>query len=123
DPLLSCRLAPALPACGGGSTTPDVAPPDTTAPTVTITEPGPVTLSGEVSLEARAEDDGGVTSVRFRVDEQDAAPEDSSPPYAVVWNSRLVPDGTHFIDAVAADQAGNSRASAPVRVTVSNRPQ
>ena len=112
----------ALLACGGGSTTPDVTPPDTTTPTITLTEPGPSTLSGLVTLSATAEDDRGVAAVRFRVDEQEAAPEDSAPPYEVVWNSRLVPDGVHFIDAVARDQAGNNSTSAPVRVKVNNGP-
>jgi hypothetical protein len=112
----------AVAACGGDNTTTDLTPPDTTAPSVTLTEPGPVTLSGSVTLSASATDDQGVAKVRFRVDEQDAAPEITSPPYVVVWNSRLVPDGTHFIDAVATDQTGNSRASAPVRVKVNNGP-
>ena len=112
----------AVAACGGGSTTTDVTSPDTTAPSVTLTEPGPVTLSGSVTLSASAEDDQGVVKVRFRVDEQDAAPEDTSSPSVVVWNSRLVPDGVHFIDAVATDEAGDSRASAPVRVKVNNGP-
>ena len=112
----------AVAACGGDNTTTDLTPPDTTAPSVTLTEPGPVTLSGSVTLSASATDDQGVAKVRFRVDEQDAAPEITSPPYVVVWNSRLVPDGTHFIDAVATDQTGNSGASAPVRVKVNNGP-
>src|SRR6478735_6522097 len=74
----------AVAACGGDKTTTDLTPPDTTAPSVTLTEPGPVTLSGSVTLSASATDDQGVAKVRFRVDEQDAAPEITSPPYVVV---------------------------------------
>jgi hypothetical protein len=109
-------------ACGGGTMNTDVTPPDTTAPTVTVTEPGPVTLTGVVTLSADAEDDRGVSGVRFRVDEQEAVPEDTTPPYEETWNSRSVPDGVHFIDAVARDEAGNTVASAPVRVKVNNGP-
>ncbi len=108
--------------CGGGSSTTGVTSPDTSAPTVTVTEPGPVTLSGLVTLSASAEDDRGVSAVRFRVDEQDAVPEDSAAPYTEVWNSRLVPNGVHFIDAVARDEAGNTATSALVRVKVENGP-
>jgi hypothetical protein len=109
-------------ACGGSSTTADVTPPDATAPTVTVTEPGPVTLSGSITLSASAEDDRGVSGVRFRVDEQDVAPEDTGAPYVEVWNSRLVVNGVHFIDAVARDEAGNSARSPRVRVKVNNGP-
>ena len=109
-------------ACGGSSTTTDVTPPDTSAPTVRLTEPGPVTLSGSVTLTASAEDDRGVSGVGFRVDQQDVAPEDTAAPYIAVWNSRLVPNGVHFIDAVARDEAGNAGRSGPVRVKVDNGP-
>jgi hypothetical protein len=112
----------ALLACGGGSSTTGVTPPDTNAPTVTVTEPGPVTLSGPITLSASAEDDRGVSGVRFRVDQQDVAPEDPAAPYDEVWNSRGVANGVHFIDAVARDEAGNSATSAPVRVKVDNGP-
>jgi hypothetical protein len=109
-------------ACGGGSTTTDVTPPDTSAPTVTVTEPAPATLSGSVTLSASAGDDRGVSGVRFRVDEEDVAPADTAAPYTEVWNSRTVANGMHFIDAVARDEAGNTGTSAPVRVKVNNGP-
>jgi hypothetical protein len=115
-------LIPAVWGCGGGSTTTDVTPPDTSAPTVTLTEPGPVTLSAAVILNASAEDDRGVSGVRFRVDQVDVVPEDTAAPYEEVWNSRGILDGVHFIDAVARDEAGNTASSPRVRAKVSNGP-
>jgi hypothetical protein len=109
-------------ACSSESTGTDATPPDTIAPTVTVTEPGPVTLTGVVTLTAKAEDDRGVSGVRFRVDEQEAVPEDTTAPYEETWNSRSVANGVHFIDAVARDEAGNTVASSPVRVKVNNGP-
>jgi bacterial leucyl aminopeptidase len=109
-------------ACSSESPGTDTTPPDTIAPTVTVTEPGPVTLTGEVPVSADAEDDRGVFGVRFRVDEADAVPEDTTAPYEGIWNSRSVPNGVHFIDAVARDGAGNTVASSPVRVKVNNGP-
>jgi Bacterial Ig domain len=109
-------------ACSSESTGTDATPPDTIAPTVTVTEPGPVTLTGVVTLTAKAEDDRGVSGVRFRVDEQEAVPEDTTAPYEESWNSRSVANGVHFIDAVARDEAGNTVASSPVRVKVNNGP-
>src|SRR3954454_11400684 len=95
-------------ACSSDSSGTEVTPPDTIAPTVTVTEPGPVTLTGVVTLSADAEDDRGVSGVRFRVDEADAVPEGTTAPYEARWNSRSVPDGVHFIDAVARYEAGNT---------------
>ena len=108
--------------CGAGTTGTDLAPPDTTAPRVIVTEPGPVTLTGLVTLDAIAEDDGGVAGVRFRVDEQDVAPEDTTEPFEETWNSRSVRDGVLYIDAVARDEAGNTRVSMPVRIKTHNGP-
>jgi hypothetical protein len=116
-------LIPAVWGCGGDtSTTTDVTPPDTSAPTVTVTEPGPVALSGAVTLNASAEDDRGVSGVRFRVDQVDVVPEDTAAPYEEVWDSRGALDGVPFIDAVAREEAGNTATSAPVRVKVNNGP-
>jgi hypothetical protein len=89
---------------------------------VTITTPDPVTLSGLVSIGATATDEGGIAGVRFRVDGVDIGPEDTAAPYLQDWNSRGVPDGVHFIDAVARDGAGNTRTSAPRRVKTHNGP-
>jgi hypothetical protein len=120
--VLSILFVSGVWGCGAGTTASDLAPPDTTAPRVTVTEPGPVTVSGLVTLTARAEDDRGVSGVRFRVDEQDVAPEDTTVPFEETWNSRSVRDGQHFIDAVARDQAGNMEFSAPVRIKTHNGP-
>ena len=95
---------------------------DTTAPSVAITTPGPATLSGLISIGATAEDQGGVAGVRFRVDGVDVGPEDMTAPYGQDWNSREVPDGVHFIDAVARDGAGNTATSAPRRIKTHNGP-
>jgi Bacterial Ig domain len=92
-------------------------PGDTTAPTVAITSPAAgSTVAGTVSLTATADDNVGVTSVRFLVDGAVVGTV-TSPPYTVTWNTTTVSLTSHTIKATAADAAGNS-ASATESVTV-----
>jgi hypothetical protein len=63
-----------------------------------------------------------VAGVRFRIDGIDLPSEQSTSPYRLRWNSKLVPNGSHRITALARDAAGNFRLSAAVTVTVSNPP-
>jgi hypothetical protein len=98
------------------------APQDNVPPTVAVIAPLPkAVVSGtSVLLSALANDNVGVTGVRFRIDGIDLPSERSTSPYRSRWNSRLVSNGPHQVAAVARDAAGNSRVSAPVTVTVSN---
>lgn len=94
---------------------------DTTSPTVSVTSPaGGASVSGNVTLTASAGDDVGVAGVRFEVDGTAVGTEDTTAPYSVSWPSTSVANGTHAIRAVARDAAGNTAASPPVSVTVSN---
>lgn len=98
---------------------------DNTAPTVTLGNPG--TLSGsQATLTASAQDSGsGVADVKFQV-----APAGtsnwttvgvaSSPPYSASFDTRQLSDGSYDIQAIAADNAGNTASSTVTGVTVAN---
>lgn len=93
---------------------------DTTPPAVTLDAPTDgAAISGTSSLTATATDDTAVASVTFRVDGTVVA-TDTTAPYSAGWNSATVANGTHTVDAVAADAAGNSTTSTAASVTVSN---
>jgi hypothetical protein len=100
----------------GGSGTP-VDPP----PSVAITAPANgATVSGTVKVTANASDNTGVTSVQFKLDGANLGAPDTTEPYSMGWNSATVSNGTHTLNAVATDTAGNTTTSAPISVTVSN---
>lgn len=117
--IACCGLASLLAGCGGngGSSAPPP-PPDTTAPTAALVAPG-AAVSRIVQLEASASDNVGVSSVRFLVDGTEVG-VDSSAPFRVSWDSSTVADGTHTVQAVASDAAGNTGSSAEVELEVTN---
>jgi len=97
-------------------------PPDTTAPTASISSPvAGATVSDPVAIAVFASDNVGVTEVRFYVDGQMAA-SDTSAPFEAYWDSASAGDGPHTLTADAFDAAGNRGSAAPVGVTVSNAP-
>jgi hypothetical protein len=111
------------PAPGGGTSNPQTftisnPPPDTTAPTVSVT-PLASPVSGTVTVGASASDNVGVNEVRLLVDGT-LIGTDTIEPYAVAWNTTTVADGVHTLTAAASDAAGNVGVSAPVAVTVEN---
>lgn len=94
---------------------------DTTAPTVSLTAPANgATVSGTVTVSASASDNVGVTSVQFTLNGVNLGAPDTSPPYAINWNTRTAANGTHVLRAVARDAAGNTRTSTARTVTVRN---
>ena len=95
---------------------------DTTPPMVAVTAPaGGATVSGTtVNVTASASDNDAVVGVQFLVDGLPLGAEDTSAPYAVVWNSWNNVNGPHTLTARARDASGNSTTSADVNVTVSN---
>jgi hypothetical protein len=96
------------------------APPDTTPPTTSITNPvSGATLSGTVSVSASASDNVGVTSVQLLVDGAVASTATGAP-YNFSWNTTTVTNGSHTLQTQAFDAAGNAGLSAPVGVSVSN---
>lgn len=92
--------------------------PDTTPPTVSL---GGVqaTVSGTVTLTAAAQDNVGVTLVRFIVG-GNVIGTDASAPYEFQWNTTTTANGSVTLGAEAMDAAGNVGSAAPVVVTVNN---
>ena len=98
----------------------DPPPPDTTAPTTSITSPSAgATVSGTTTVSASATDNVGVTSVEFYVDGVLAA-TDTTAPYSFAWDTTAVAGGSYSLSSKAYDAAGNSGSSAAVSVTVDN---
>ena len=106
--------------CGGGDGSGGGTAPDVTPPAVTLTEPLPGTVAGEIPLTADASDAGGVAGVRFLIDGVPLSDEDVASPYSIAWNSVSAANGMHTIAARARDAAGNEAQSAAVAVTVAN---
>jgi hypothetical protein len=82
---------------------------DVTPPIVKIASPvdrGP--LSGVVPILVTASDDVGIAAVQIKIDGELVGPELTSAPYRVDWDSASRPAGSHVIEAVARDAAGNS---------------
>jgi hypothetical protein len=96
-------------------------PPDTTAPTVSITAPAAAaTVSGTVTVDATAADNDSLAGVQFKLDGANLGAEDTTSPYGVSWETLTATNGAHSLTAVARDLAGNTTTSAGVGVTVSN---
>jgi hypothetical protein len=116
----------AINSSGISATAPDatfttLAAPDTTAPTVSITNPtSGATLSGSNSITAIASDNVGVTTVQFQIDGTLVGSVDTATPYAYTWDTTTATNGTHTISAIASDAAGNATTAASVSVTVNN---
>jgi hypothetical protein len=99
-------------------------PADTTAPTVSITDPvgGAVVSGSATTVSATASDNTGVAGVQFKLDGASLSAEDTTSPYSIVWNTTAATNGLHSLTAVARDAAGNMKTSAVISVTVSNAP-
>jgi hypothetical protein len=94
--------------------TPDVA--DTTPPTVSILSPSNgATVSGSVTLSARASDDVAVALLTLLVDGQTACAGNGAT-VSCGWNTRKL-SGSHTISARAEDGAGHATTTA-ISVTV-----
>ena len=99
---------------------PNSSGPDTTPPTVSITQPAQgSTVIGSITISATASDDVAVAGVQFQVDGVNLGGEVTSAPYSVVWNSTAVGNGNHTLTAIARDAAGHMT-PASVAVTVNN---
>src|SRR3989344_5772524 len=98
---------------------------DPTPPTVSITAPIGGTVKNTVTLRAQAEDNAGgsgMKNAQFQVGGNNiGAPIISTTNvYAYQWDSTATTNGSHTITAVATDNAGNTKISSPVSVTVEN---
>lgn len=112
-----CRLALAcvtllLSACGGDGNS----PPDTSAPSVLSTSVGlhPAVQAGApaaVYLQATANDNVKVTSVKFLIDGNDVngdTQQNNDGTWLHEMDTDHIPAGTHTVTAIAYDAAGNS---------------
>jgi beta-lactamase superfamily II metal-dependent hydrolase len=98
----------------------DVTTPDTTAPTTSVTSPANgATVAGTIAVSASASDDRGVTRVDFFLDGVLKSTVTAAP-YTWSWDTTTSANGSHTLTTSAYDAAGNTGASAPVSVTVSN---
>ncbi|HEX2731469.1 MAG TPA: Ig-like domain-containing protein, partial [Polyangiaceae bacterium] len=95
-------------------------PPDTVPPTVVITSPADGALLGRnVQVQVTASDNIAVQSVDLLVDGNVVATRTAAP-YQFVWNSALVADGPHELEAIARDPAGNAGTSTPLPLVTDN---
>jgi hypothetical protein len=96
-------------------------PPDTTPPTVAVTNPtNNQTVSGMVPVAATATDNCALASVQFFLDGKPVGSPATSAPYAVNWDTTTASAGAHVLSARATDTSGNIGNSANVDVTVQN---
>ena len=94
---------------------------DTIRPAVSIVSPAPgAVVSGTISVTADASDNVGVVGVQFYYNGIAFDREATTPPYTATAFTNSVPNGSYTLSAMARDAAGNTAASAPVTVTVSN---
>jgi serine protease AprX len=92
------------------------------APTVALVAPADgATVAGVVTVAADAADDNGVDRVEFMVDGiVVGSDDDGGDGWSIDWDSTVVPDGAHGIEAVAVDTAGQVSAADGVTVEVDN---
>lgn len=92
------------------------------APTVQLTAPADneVVSGSAVTVSATASDNVSVAGVVFKVNGVQIGLEDSSEPYAVVWDTTATSSGSKTVEAVARDEHGNTATSSPVTITVDN---
>jgi concanavalin A-like lectin/glucanase superfamily protein/galactose oxidase-like protein/Big-like domain-containing protein/Kelch motif protein len=102
---------------------PPVPQPDATPPTVSITAPtAGATVSGVITVSAFATDNVGVSGVQFLLNGAPFGSEDTTAPYAVVWDTTTAPTGPNTLTAQARDAAGNTARAADMTVYVSTSP-
>lgn len=91
------------------------------APRVALSSPAAsAKVSGSVPLTATADDDGRVTGVDFLVDGIKLGSTDTAAPWQATWDSTPVGNGPHTLAVTAYDDAGNSKQTTAVSVTVDN---
>lgn len=95
--------------------------PDTTPPTVSITQPSEnQSITGSTTLTASASDDIAISGVQFKIDGTNVGAEDTTAPYSISWSSLTVSNGAHVVTAVAKDTSLNTTTSSPINISVSN---
>ena len=92
------------------------------APTVALTSPssGASVSGNNVTITAAASDSNGVENVQFKIDGVNIGNADTTSPYAVIWDSTSVTNGTHSITAAVTNTAGTVVTSSGVSIAVNN---
>ena len=94
---------------------------DTEKPVVNIINPlSGATVSGLVAVDIEATDNVGITRAELWVNNTNVA-IDTLAPFAFTWDTTGAPNSTTNLVVRAYDEAGNSAASDPISVTVSNQ--
>lgn len=89
-------------------------------PTLTLDSPfGGATVSGSVTLSARASE-AGITSVQFLLSGAPIGSPISSGACRTTWDTRPFADGAYTLSAVGQDGSGNSIYASPIVVYVQN---
>ncbi len=98
-------------------------PPDTIAPTVSISAPANnALLAGTATtISALASDNVAVLGVQFLLDGANFGAEDTTSPYSTTWNTTTASNGAHVLSARARDAAGNTALASNINVTVDNQ--
>jgi hypothetical protein len=95
---------------------------DTAAPAVSISAPAAASkVKGTVTISANATDNVHVAGVQFMIDNVNLGSEKTSAPFTISWDTTaLANNSSHTIKAKARDDAGNTKVSAVITVTVDN---
>lgn len=99
-----------------------VQPKDVISPYVTINEPANgAEVSGEITVSTFAQDNQGVKSVGFYIDNLlKKIDKDSRDGWTMTWNTETHLNGRYIIKAIAYDAAGNQHISQLITITVKN---
>ena len=82
---------------------------DTAAPSVFITNPGAGSVTGNVSVSVNASDNSGAAGISLSLYVDGALKASGSGgSLSYNWNTRKIDKGTHTVQAVARDRAGNT---------------
>ncbi|MGB8328235.1 MAG: Ig-like domain-containing protein [Steroidobacteraceae bacterium] len=98
--------------------------PDTVAPSVSLTAPlhGAVVAGITTAVAATASDNVGVAGVQFFLNGSALGAEITTSPYAITWDTTVVPNGSYALTAAARDTSNNFATSSPATVMVNNLP-
>jgi hypothetical protein len=94
---------------------------DTVAPSVAITAPAnnaTVTASLKITVSVSDTGGSGIAKVSYYIDTNTLLAAVTTSPYAYNWNTKKNTKGVHTLTAVAQDNAGNTKTSSVVTVTV-----
>ena len=90
-------------------------------PSVSISAPtNNANVAGIVTVSAAASSASGIAALRFNLDGTNFGSAQTSPPFAVIWDTTTGTNATHTWAAIAYDTTGNVATSAVVNVTVTN---